>query len=89
MADTDKLGELLDIARLEAPDVPEDVWARIEKRLRLDFGTERVYIAAHRKRAHLDAIAEAGEEASAQELSNLLGVSVRRVRQLRGLKRSR
>lgn len=87
MAGSDELCELLDIARRELPDVPEETWARLEKRIRLNFGTERIYIAARRKASHLDALAAAGEEADAAELARKLGVSVRRVQQLQRLRR--
>lgn len=87
MADSDDLLELLDIAKRELPDVPESVWARVESRIRLDLGTARLYIAARRKQSHLEAIAEAGAEADAQQLAEKLGVSVRRVQQLRPRRR--
>jgi len=89
MAGSDDLAELLDIARRALPDVPESEWSRIENRIRLDFGTQRIYIAARRKKSHLDALAEAGEDADAQQLAQRLGVSVRRIQQLRRLRAAR
>jgi hypothetical protein len=85
----DNLGEILELARRVAPDVPEAVWAELEKRIRLDWGAQRVYIAARKKRRHLDAIeaaAAADAQADAEQLANVLGLSVRRVRQLKRLR---
>lgn len=85
MASNDFLVELLEIARREAPGVPESVWLRIEVKVRQDYGTTRPYIAAHRKRLHLETIAQLQAEEGNQQLACRLGVSERRVRQLKEL----
>ena len=85
MAATDALADLLDIARREAPDIPDDVWARIDRSIRVNYGTQRLYIAAHRKRLHLETIAEAHNQAGNDQLAERLGITDRRVRQLRSL----
>lgn len=86
MSAGDRLREILDLARRELPDVPAEVWERFEGLTRANFGTERIYIAAHRKRSHLEALAQADESADVERLAQLLGVSPRRVRQLRRLR---
>jgi hypothetical protein len=86
----DSLGEILELARRVAPDVPEEIWARIEGRIRMEFGGQRHYFAAQKKRRHLDAIEAASAadvQADADALANLLGLSVRRVRQLNRLRK--
>ena len=82
----DSLREILDIARREMPDIPLEAWARMENIIRINFGTQRPYIAAQRKRAHLEALAALDEQKTAEQVASALGVSVRRVRQLRQLK---
>ena len=81
----DSLGEIIDIAKRELDDVPDHVWQRFERLVRANFGTTRVYIAAHRKRAHLEVIADAAEAKTADDLSKKLGLTVRRVKQLMAL----
>lgn len=85
MAATDTLADILDIARREAPDIPDHVWARIDAKIRINYGTQRIYIAAHRKRLHLQTIAEAHNQASNAQLAMRLNLSDRRIRQLRSL----
>lgn len=85
----DNLAEILAIARLELPDVPDQVWARIEAMIRNDYGTQRIYIAAHRKRQHLstlDALSQADQSVDTGKLAATLGVSVRRAQQLKRLR---
>jgi len=81
----DNLREILDIARLEMPDVPEEVWERFAVITRLNLGTQRLYIAALRKRAHLETLAKISDEQTAAQIANLLGVTPHRVRQLKRL----
>lgn len=78
----DGLREIIDCAREACPEIPNDVWDRFERAIRRNFGTTRPYIAAHKKRSHLEAIAEAAEQQTADELSKKLGVGVRRLQQL-------
>ena len=82
----DNLADILDLARRNMPDVPVDVWARFESLIRANYGTRKVYVAAiSRKRSHLEAIAAAGADADAATLAKQLGLTVRRIRQLKGL----
>lgn len=83
MASGDSLREILDMARRELPDVPADVWSRLEGLIRNNFGTERIYIAAQRKRQKLDALAQADQAAGVDALAQMLGVSVRHARRLK------
>lgn len=83
----DTLKEILEIARREMGDVPPEVWARLEGLIRLNFGAQRVYIAAHKKSRHLEALAAADGAADAERLAQMLNLSPRRVRQLKSLKR--
>ncbi len=80
----DNLAEIIDLARREMPDVDHQVWGRLEGLIRRQFGTQRLYIAAHAKRQHLQALEQAGVE-DADRLAKILGLSVRRVRQLKRL----
>lgn len=83
---TDNLRMILQMIRAELPEpTADEVWERIERAIRGQYGGERPYIAAHSKRSHLEIIAEAGENASAQQLAKMMGVSVRRAQQLKKL----
>lgn len=84
----DNLLEIIEAARREMPDVPDQVWAAFERITRLSFGAQRVYIASHKKRRHLEALQEAQraqDELDTQALARVLGVTPRRVRQLKEL----
>ena len=81
----DSLREILDLAKREMPDVPDDVWARFEGVVRFNFGATRPYIAAQRKRAHLEVLGDADNQQTAAALAKTLGISVRRVQQLKKL----
>lgn len=89
----DNLLDMIDAARRSMPDIPEDVWQRFEAVIRRDFGTERVYIAAHKKRQNLDQIQQLQQQAAAHgdapestaQLAKRLGVTERRARQYKQL----
>lgn len=81
----DNLREILDIARREMPDVPHDVWARLETVVRLNFGTQRPYIAAMKKRYHLEALAQMDLQQTATSLAAQLGLRVDVVRRAKRL----
>lgn len=81
----DTLKEILEIARREMVDIPPEAWVRLEGLIRLNFGAQRVYIAAHKKSRHLDALAAADMAADADRLAQILKLSPRRVRQLKKL----
>lgn len=82
----DNLQEVLEVLRREMPDIPMDVWARIERLASLRFPAQRIYIPARKKRHHLETLAAAAESVAATRVAELLGVSVRRVQQLKKLK---
>ena len=82
----DNLAEILDVARREAPEVPDEVWARIEGRLRLDFGGSRPYIASQKKRARLEQLAALSEQNDVNRIAQIMGISSNRVRQLKKLR---
>ncbi len=81
----DNLRMILAMIRAELPDSPDEAWERIERTLRGELGGERVYIAQHRKRSHLEVLAEADENATNDQLAKILGLSVSRVKQLNRL----
>ena len=81
----DSLREIIETARQALPEVPEDVWDRFEAAVRREHGATRIYIAAHTKRRLLREIAAPAAEEDAAALALRLGVSVRRVQQLRQL----
>lgn len=83
----DSLKEILDIARREAGEVPTEVWVRIEGLIRLNFGGQRPYIAAQKKRRHLEALAEGDAAAAAEQLASKLGLSVRQTYRLKRLRK--
>lgn len=83
----DNLFDILDMVRAELPfKVSDEAWAALKLQLSRAAGGERAYVPAQRKRCHLETMAEIGENADAQQLSKLLGVSVRRVQQLKKLR---
>ncbi len=63
------------------------MWDRFEAAVRREHGATRIYIAAHTKRRLLREIAAPEAEEDAAALALRLGVSVRRVQQLRQLLR--
>lgn len=83
----DNLHDLIALARRELPDVPPEVWERFMVLASLNFGATRIYVASQKKRRHLEALAAADEAADTEQLAKLLGVTPRRARQLRQLRR--
>jgi len=82
----DDLRDILDAARANLTDVPDDVWQRFESFVRGSYGTRRIYIhALSRKQSRLQAIANAGADADAADLSRKLGITVRHVLRLKKL----
>lgn len=82
---SDNLFVILGMLRAEMPEISDEIWDKLRQKLTCNAGGERLYVPLSRKRSHLEAIAEAGETATAEQLSKILGVSVRRVRQLKRL----
>lgn len=81
----DDLREVLDLAKRNMDDVPPEVWARFEQLIRLNFGASRLYIASQKKGRLLAMLENSASQESAA-LSEKLGVSVRRVQQLKKLR---
>lgn len=79
----DNLKEILDIARRECPEIPEAAWQRVDLAIRVAFGGQRPYIANQKKRMRLAQLAELSEQQDAARIAEVLGVSVRRVHQLK------
>jgi len=82
----DNLFAILGMMRAEMPEISDETWDRIKRGLAAHAGGDRVYVPAGKKRNHLEAIAAAGENATAEQLSKLLGVTVRRAQQLKRLR---
>lgn len=81
----DDLREILDVARLNLPDVPPEMWARLERAIRQNFGAQRVYIASQKKGRHL-AVLESSPENDAAKIAAMLGVTVQHARRLKKLR---
>lgn len=86
--DADLVTLMLAQLRADLPGVGDDYWARIESILRKEHGGRDHFVARRAKRdriAELEAAIEANAEADNAALSRLMGLSVRRVQQLRRL----
>lgn len=81
----DDLREILEQAKRDCPDVPPHAWTAIERSIRANFGAQRAYIASQKKGRFLAEIEAAGD-IDAEAMANKLGLSVRRVQQLKKLK---
>lgn len=79
----DELPDLIATARLAAPDVPQEVWDRVENAVRCKFKAQSIYIASRRKRNVVQAVEAAGKDADIHALADKLGLSVRRIQQIR------
>lgn len=85
----DDLREIIEQARRDCPDVPDHAWSNIERSIRDNFGTARIYIAVQRKKSKLDQLAELDIELSAAEIARRLGVNAVYAKKLRSLRRKR
>lgn len=86
MSGGDSLLEIIELARAAMPEVPAEAWERFEAAIRRQMGGERHYIAARRKRYHLQAVSRGVEAGStAEDLADELGLSPRRIRQIQKL----
>lgn len=81
----DDLREIIAVAKRNMPDVPDEVWVRFAYFTRINFGADWAYIASQKKGRHL-ALLEATNEQDSEKLAQMMGVSVRRVQQLKKLK---
>ena len=79
----DNLKEILDIARRECPEIPEAAWLRVDLAIRVAFGGQRPYIANQKKRMRLAQLAELSEQEDVARIAKVMGLSVRRVHQLK------
>ncbi len=82
---SDNLFLILGAIRSELPEVSDETWNRLQRMLADQAGGNRVYVPLNKKRSHLEVMAEMGAEADAQQIAKMLGVSVRRARQLKQL----
>lgn len=82
----DNLLDILAAIRSDLTEIPDEQWEKFKRLLCRHAGGARVYIPAHKKRSHLEAIAATGEQSTAEQLSKILGVSVRRAQQLKRLR---
>ena len=83
----DNLYAILAGIRKALPDVSDAAWDTLLRMIGEAAAGERVYVPTRKKRSHLEALAAADEQATADDLAKLLGVSVRRVRQIKCLLR--
>jgi len=82
----DTLLDIIATARAALPEIPAESWQRFEDAIRRDFGAQRIYVAAKRKRLHIDAIQRSVELGSTSgQIAVDLHLSRRRVEQLRQL----
>ena len=85
---SDELRELIARARSAMPDIPEQAWIRFEEIVREHAGGREIYIRANRKARHLDRLASLdGTVMREIDRSIEIGISDRRLRQLRALTR--
>lgn len=82
----DNLLDILSAIRGELTEIPDEQWEKFKRLLCSHAGGARVYVPAHKKRSHLETIAAAGDQATAEQLAKILGVSVRRAQQLKRLR---
>ncbi len=79
----DDLPAIIATARETAPEIPAEIWEAVERAIRQQHGASRAYIARRSKGQHLHAIENADDDADAEKLARILGISPRRVRQLK------
>jgi hypothetical protein len=82
----DNLYVLLAMVRAEMPEVPDEAWEKIKRIIGARAGGDRVYVPMQKKRSQLEILSDVGDQASTAQVSKLLGVSVRRVQQLKRLR---
>lgn len=82
----DDLREILEQAKRDCPDVPPHAWSSIERSIRNNFGATKPYIATHKKRLHLEQMAEMDAAATAEQIAQKLGVTVQYARRLKKLR---
>ncbi len=85
MAEFDDLIELIEIGRKAMSSVPESEWQRFENAIRRGMGATRIYIAARRKKQHLQDIADLSGQFDDSQIALRLNITPRRLRQLKQL----
>jgi len=80
---SDDLKQIIRVARKNAPEIDNATWVRVENAIRQEFGAQRIYIAARKKKRHLDIIENAADDVDVMQLSRMLGVTVQHVRRLK------
>ena len=84
----DELSALIAAARAAVPEIPDSAWRRFENVFRENAGGRRIYIRANRKTRHLERLASLdGRVMREIDRSIEIGISDRRLRQLRALSR--
>ena len=82
---SDSFINILNAIRIEFDDVPEEAWTRIMHALVREAGGQSLYVPRQKKRCHIEALAEHGDAATAEQLAKIMGVSPQHVRRLRRL----
>lgn len=82
---SDSFINVLNAIRLEFDDVPEEAWTRIMRAVVREAGGQSLYVPRQKKRSHIEILAAAGEDLTVEQLAKILGVTVRRVNQLKKL----
>ncbi len=82
----DNLLDILSAIRAELSEIPDDQWEKFKRLLCTHAGGVRVYVPANKKRSHFETLATLSENADAQQIAKVLGVSVRRAQQLKRLR---
>lgn len=81
----DNLFAILAAIRAELPPEKHATLDQIKRLIGIHAGGATVYVPSQKKRAHLATLATMSAEADAQQIAKVLGVSVRRVQQLKRL----
>lgn len=82
---SDNLLVVLAEIRDDLGEMPEAAWQQLRRELMRRAGGQSLYVPRQSKRNKLEIIAAAGADVSARHLAKMLGISPRRVRQLRQL----
>ena len=85
----DDLREILEQARRDCPEVPDHVWSKVERMIRMHYGASRIYIASLPKKTKLDQLAELDGQLTSEEISKRMGINVRYVQKLQSLRRKK
>ena len=84
---SDSFINVLNAIRMEFDDVPEEAWTRLMRAVVREAGGQSLYVPRQKKRSHIEALAEHGEDITAVQLAKKLGITPRQIRRLRRLTR--